>query len=245
MREMMKQIPNTVTLMNLFCGCLGIIYVLEGRYMYVLGFIAAALVLDYTDGLLAKLLNARSELGRELDSLADAVTFGVLPGTILYVLIEQAIARPFYDPNESIIRLEHAGYLFSLFAALRLAKFNIDTRQSENFLGLATPAATIFVAGLLAVKMKAYEPFSVYLQNEFLLIGITLVLAVLMITEIPMFSLKLKSFRWKGNEVRYIFLLLVIPLIVLLKWASFSAIIILYIMLSIAGNFVRTGHVDE
>jgi len=249
---MIKHIPNTVTLVNLACGCLGVIYCLEGRYDLVMILMGMSLLADFADGLLARLLNARSELGVQLDSLADAVSFGVLPGTILYVLIEQAVAAPLMDGvptvanyGESILRLEHLGFVFTLFAIVRLGKFNIDTRQTDSFLGLATPAAALFVIGLLMIKYFDAPIFSAYLDSEVFLIIATAVLAGLMISELPTFSFKVSGTRWKGNESQVIFLVLCVPLILFLKWAALPFVILLYLLISIVTDMVKARGGDD
>ena len=152
---MKKHIPNAVTMINLAAGCLAIVSCLEGNYGLVLLLVAVSLIADFADGLLARALDAKSELGVQLDSLADAVSFGVLPGMILFILLEQAFAHPIMegvttvaDYSAGVLRPEYLGFLFTIFAVVRLGKFNIDTRQTENFIGLSTPAASLFVFGL-------------------------------------------------------------------------------------------------
>jgi CDP-diacylglycerol--serine O-phosphatidyltransferase len=234
--DLKKHIPNTITLINLACGCIGTVYCLEGNYLYVLLLMAVAMIADFADGLMAKVLNARSELGLQLDSLADLVTFGLLPGMILYILIADAL--PATD-RASFLRPEHLGFAFTLFAALRLGKFNIDTRQTDSFIGLATPAASIFVAGLLLIRHFDVQPFAGWLDNPAFPIAVTLVLSVLMVSEIPMFSFKVKGTMWTGNEARVTFIILSIVLALLLKWACLPPIILLYIIISVAENTVR------
>jgi len=242
---MIKHIPNSVTLINLACGCLGVVYCLEGSYGYVMILMAASLLADFADGMLARLLNAKSELGVQLDSLADAVSFGVLPGTILYVLLEQAVSTPIMDGvptvanySETLFRMEHLGFVFTLFAILRLGKFNIDTRQTDSFLGLATPAASLFVLGLLMIKYFNAPIFSIWLESELFLLVLTSVLAGLMVSELPMFSFKVSGTMWKGNESRVIFLVLCIPLLFFLKWAALPFIILLYVLISTLEDMV-------
>ncbi|MEZ5007947.1 MAG: CDP-alcohol phosphatidyltransferase family protein [Chitinophagales bacterium] len=238
---MKKHIPNTITLINLACGALAVIYTLEGQYNWVFILVVISLIADFADGLIARALNVKSDLGKELDSLADAVTFGLLPGIILYVLIQNAFAIPISDAftntanyNQPILRIEHLGLLYTIFAIFRLGKFNIDTRQSENFIGMATPAAALFVLGLLMIYKFEGPYFYDLVQNGYFLIGATVALSALMISELPMFSFKINGFQWKGNEMRFIFLILCIPTIILLKWAALPAIIILYAFSSVS-----------
>lgn len=239
---MTKWIPNAVTMINLACGCLATIYSLEGKYLYVLLLMATSLLADFADGLLARILNARSELGVQLDSLADAVSFGLVPGTILYVLLEEAIGRPFVDYHEPIVRLEHIGFLYTVFAVLRLGKFNIDDRQTDSFLGLATPAAALFVGGLLLIRHFEVPFMMDWLANEYLLIGITVALCALMISEIPMFSFKVNGLMWQGNQARVIFVVVAILLGFFLKWAALPAIILAYILISLIQTLMTSRY---
>lgn len=242
---MKKHIPNIITLLNLFCGALGIIYALEGKYNWVFLLVGVSLLADFADGLVARALNVKSELGAQLDSLADGVTFGVLPGIILYILMQEAFGADYVegighmaDYNARILKIEHFGLLFPLFAIYRLGKFNIDTRQTENFLGLATPAACMFVLGLLLIYQKQGPFFLDLVNNGYFLMSVTIMLSVLMVSELPMFSFKLKGLQWKGNESRFIFLLLCIPTIIFLKWSALPVIILLYILASILDGVI-------
>jgi CDP-diacylglycerol--serine O-phosphatidyltransferase len=208
---------------------MGIVYCLEGKYLWVLLLIGIALLADFADGLVARALNVKSELGKQLDSLADGVTFGVLPGVIFYVLIENATNLPILQSggntanfHQSFFHLEHFGFLFPLFAAYRLGKFNIDTRQTSSFLGLATPAAALFVAGLLMIYYFKSAPFLALVENFYFLAGCIAALCALMVSEIPMFSFKINGLGWKGNETQIIFLLVCIPIIIFPEMGSLA-----------------------
>ena len=226
---MVRFIPNFITLLNAFSGCLAIVFLFKEDYYLLFAAFAACLLADFGDGLAARLLDVRSNVGKELDSMADMVPFGVLPGAILYTLISEHIGG---WPEWSA----YLGFIFTCAAALRLARFNLDTRQSENFLGLAVPAATLFVVGLLWIQ-TTYSSFWIF-QPIFLIL-IALLLSALMLTELPMFSLKFKGFGWKENGIRYIFLIFAILMIALLKSFALSGIIILYIVTSLF-QFVTT-----
>lgn len=236
---MTKHIPNAVTLANLASGCLGVVFCLEGRYEWVMILIGFSMIADFADGLLARALKANSPLGIQLDSLADAVSFGVLPGAILYVLIGEAAG----DTGSGLLRLPHLGFLFSVFAAYRLGKFNIDTRQSQHFLGMATPAATLFVLGLLMTWHFKAPVLGWLLGSPVALIAATGVLCALMVSEIPMFSFKLKGLRFKGNEAQVVFLVLSLPLALYFKWAALPFIMALYVAVSLVYGALlrRTG----
>ena len=244
---MVKQIPNIITLINLACGCLAVVNVLEGKYLLVFYLVGASLLADFLDGMVARILNAKSELGAQLDSLADAVSFGVLPGAILYVLIESAIGISIMEnmPTtanyyQAILRIEHLGFLFTLFAIYRLGKFNIDTRQTSSFLGLASPGATLFVIGLLMVYYFEGPYFYSLLANEYLLIGITIALGLLMISEFPMFAFKIGGGDPnERNEVQLIFLVLCVPCLYFLKFSALPVIIILYMVMSIIKTLIE------
>ena len=227
---MKKYIPNTLTLLNLFCGCCAIVAILSAEAVYVLLFAGVGVVFDFFDGAVARWLEVPSTIGKELDSLADLVTFGVLPGAVIYTLLGQNSLelsppgfRPFLLP----------AFLVSVFACLRLARFNLDTRQEENFLGLPTPSATMFILGLLWIY-HAQSPFwSELVLMPTVLWATVLIISGLMVSEIPMFSLKIKSTSWKGNELKVVFVVLIILMVVILKAASLSAIILLYILINI------------
>lgn len=224
-------LPNILTLINLFSGCLGVVFLFNNKWELVPLCILVSLVADFFDGFAARFTKTNSDLGKQLDSLADVVSFGFLPGAILFNLIG---ATAYDAPFDAKLWVASPGFLVSLFAALRLAKFNIDTRQSDGFIGLATPAATLFIAGILLIHI--YNPYglaAITNSAAFLYVA-TVVVSFLMIAELPMFSFKFKSFGWKGNEIRYLFIILSLVLLATLKFAAVSVIIILYILISIA-----------
>lgn len=233
-------LANLLTLLNLFSGCMALVFLFNYQVELVPVCILISLVADFLDGFAARLTKNPTDIGKQLDSLADVVSFGVVPGAIIFHLLFQK-----YETSEIAFSLNRMyafsmpAFLITLSAALRLAKFNIDTRQSENFLGLSTPAATIFVVGLLL--MVLYNPYGLAAQvfTGKVLYGTVVVLAVLMIVELPMFGFKFKSFGWKGNEIRYLFIILSIALLATLKFAAVSLIIILYILISIATKFIK------
>ena len=239
---MKNQLPNALTLVNLFCGCCGIICCLYNEYYLVPVFMGSALLADFLDGFLARALNAKSDIGGQLDSLADMVTFGVLPGVMLFMMmfIDNRFASEMqYTFNRNMGNSEVlfpalclSAFIYTLFACIRLAKFNIDERQTENFIGMPTPAGAMFVLGLyLNLFLVDFLMTPVY-TSAYLLI-ITFVLSFLMVVEIPMFSLKFNSYALKDNKVRYFFLLLILPQPFIFKWLSLSTIIMTYVALSL------------
>ncbi len=226
---MKKHIPNSITLLNLSCGILSVIISLNPDvskfFVSCVGaeanYIAAALIIlgalfDFCDGFSARILNAYSPLGKELDSLADLVTFGFAPAAIISSLI----------PN---LMLSLVPFVIVLFSALRLAKFNVDTRQTTSFIGLPTPANAIFFIGLI------FLPDYI---NTVMLIILSVVFSFLLISEVPMFSLKFKSAKWSNNKIQFIFLAACVVLLAVAQLQAISLIILLYILLSIGNYFV-------
>ncbi|MDB5261683.1 MAG: CDP-diacylglycerol--serine O-phosphatidyltransferase [Adhaeribacter sp.] len=229
---MKKHIPNFITCLNLFTGCVAIYIAFGGNLVFAAYLVGVAAVFDFLDGMLARLLHAYSEIGKQLDSLADMVSFGVLPGVILFQLMRKSAMT---DPNTSLYQAElfpFLAFIVIIFSALRLAKFNIDTRQTTSFIGLPTPANTLFVAALPLILAADDFNLGQYFMNQYVLLGLTLVLSYLLVAEIPLFALKFKNLTWKDNATRFIFLLIAIPLLFLLKFAAVPLIIVLYVLLS-------------
>jgi len=223
-----RHIPNTVTCCNLFSGCLAIVWAYQGNYQVALGFILLGAVFDFFDGMLARALQAYSPLGKELDSLADDITFGVAPSMIVFSLFKEVSVPAFLSPVAGY--LPYAAFLIAVFSALRLAKFNIDTRQTSSFIGVPTPANALFWGALV---VGAHD----FLVSDFfnacyllLLVGFT---SWLLVAEIPMFSLKFKNLSWRDNKVQFVFLLGCVPLVLFLGIAGLAAIIIWYALLSL------------
>ena len=213
-----KHIPNTITSMNLLCGVLGVIASLNGRLELGFELMILAAVFDFCDGLAARLLKAYSEIGKELDSLADDVSFGVLPAVMLFSV-----------SGTDIVVLKYLPLLLAVFSALRLAKFNLDERQSLGFIGLPTPANALFWGSLMVGVAPHFE--SSPLWAVAMVVGV-LVSSYLLVSEIPMFALKFKQWGWKGNEVKYLFVISCIPLLALLRISGIAVIIAWYVLLS-------------
>lgn len=232
---MKKHIPNSITLINLFCGCCALANVFYGQFVQAFWFFLAGGIADYLDGMVARSLKVNSELGKELDSIADMVSFGVVPGAIFYMLLTKGHNGADVLPIELTLAAAPA-FLIAVFAGLRLAKFNLDTRQSENFIGLNTPSATIFAVGLMLIFH--YDSFGLagLVTTPWLLYVLIVVLCYLLIAEFPMFSFKFKKLTWAGNEMRISFLIIAVILLILLKEAAFSIGIIIYILFSLIDN---------
>ncbi len=241
-------LPNSLTLVNLFAGCLAIVFIFSPGHLEYVGYCTlVSLVADYFDGFAARFTNTKTEIGKELDSLADMVSFGLVPGAILFSLLSFHFKSVSTNENEmQVIWSSAPAFLITLFSALRLAKFNLDTRQSDGFIGLATPANTIFVVGILEVFLHNQYGLSETILSPAFLFGITLAFSYLLIAEIPMFAFKFKSFGWAGNEIRYVFIIVSLLLLGVLKFAALSAIIVLYILTSVILFFYqKTKSISE
>lgn len=223
-----RHIPNTVTCLNLFSGCIACVMAFEAKYELALLFIILSAVFDFFDGMLARLLNAHSVIGKDIDSLADDISFGVAPSFIVFSLFKEIQYPEFLIGVQDIF--PYLAFIISVFSALRLAKFNNDTRQITSFVGIPVPANALFWAALVA---GAHDFLVSEYFNAIYLLILVFVFSFLLVSEIPMFSLKFKNLSWKDNKVPFIFLLVCIPLLVFLKVSGFAAIIVWYILLSV------------
>ena len=217
-----KHIPNTITCCNLISGCIATYWAFCGNYEIALLFIIIGAVFDFFDGMSARLLGVSSPIGKELDSLADDITFGFAPSAIIFSYLCTFHIHLLFVP--------FLAFVMAAFSALRLAKFNLDERQALGFIGLPTPANALFWGALIvgAGDWISTLPYAPYL----ILLG-TFISCYLLIAEIPMFALKFKHWGWKGNEIKYIFILSCIPLLLLLRVSGIAIIIAWYILLSI------------
>lgn len=225
-------IPNVITSLNLLCGCVAIIFAINGGLTAAAVLLLAAAILDFFDGFVARLLKSYSEIGVQLDSLADMVSFGVAPAVMLFYVMLQLLGVG-YEPLSvfsvsSILLL--SPFLLTMFSALRLAKFNVDTRQTTSFIGLNTPANALFFASTAMLYQQGKLPFEL---NPWVLLGVMIVFCFLMISEIPMFSFKFKDFTIKKYAMVLIFIATSIILLVAMKLLALPIIVLLYILLSI------------
>lgn len=241
---MIKQIPNIITSLNLLCGCVAIMFAVSGDLVSASFFAFAGIFLDFFDGLAARVLNAQSQVGLQLDSLADVVTSGVLPGIVMVQLLSEALTGTSLDitaifsstSNNTSIEsyLPFIGLLIAVASGYRLAKFNVDTRQTTSFIGLPVPANTLLILSLpLIISFQASQQITEVILTPWFLIIITLVSCVLLNAEIPLFGLKFKTWNFKDNAVRYLFLISSILLLVVLKFIAIPIIIFLYILVSL------------
>ncbi len=241
LNQIKKAIPNTLTCLNLFSGCIACLYALGGWFGVTLIFIIMSAVFDFFDGMSARALGVSSPIGKELDSLADDISFGLVPSMIVLSLLTHAsngmVYWPdFLQPAKSI--LPYAAFLIAVFSALRLAKFNIDPRQAHSFIGLPTPANTLFWISFALGYPNLIGPI-----NVLVLIAMILLSSWLLVAEVPMFSLKFENLKWNENKLRYLFLIVCIPLFFLGK-ICLAAIILWYIILSIANNMKSSNKQD-
>lgn len=235
---MKKHIPNTITCCNLVCGCIATFFALQptARYDLALYFVIGGAVFDFFDGFTARLLGVSSPVGKELDSLADDITFGFAPAAIVFSLLRETlpVALPTVAPDGWLLTmLPFVAFLISAFSALRLANFNLDERQTTSFIGLPTPANCLFWA---ALAVGVHEQILATTWSAWALLAGVLLSCYLLVAEIPMFALKFKHFGWHGNALRYSFILVSLVLLILGGWAAFSLIIVLYVLVSIASN---------
>ena len=231
-------IPNTLTSLNLFCGCIAVLSFLNHFYYLGVLLIIVATVADFFDGFFARLLEVKSNLGKELDSLADMVSFGFVPGTIIYVaLCKSYDLNGFVDILENKNYIPFSGFLITIFSALRLAKFNIDTRQSNSFIGLPTPANTLFFVTIpliwLNPSLEGDLLHEVILDNKVFLIAITVIFSYLLIAELPLIALKFKGFGLKQNIYRYSVIIIGVVSIAIFKHLAIPIILFFYITLSV------------
>jgi len=220
---MKKHIPNMITCCNLISGCIATYWAFQGEFKLALLFIVIGAVFDFFDGMTARLLHVSSPIGKELDSLADDITFGFAPSAIIFSWL-----MPLTSDLSPLI--PYVAFIMAAFSALRLAKFNLDERQAMGFIGLPTPANALFWGSLIvgAGDFLASSPYYVYG-----VIAAVFVFSYLLIAEIPMFALKFKTWGWKGNEVKYIFLLTSIIMLAFLQISGLAAVIAWYILLSV------------
>ena len=231
-----SRIPNTITLLNLFCGCLALISIFTGQIEWLPLFVTVSLITDYIDGLVARLLKVSSDLGRELDSLADMISFGAVPGAMFYYMINQTYGNKQVLFTDSSTYISLIGFVITIFSCLRLAKFNLDTRQTEGFVGLNTPACTIFSVGVLMVYLNPSDMYGLHcIVKHPAFVTITpFIMSYLLIAEVPMFSFKFNNLNLRENIHRYLFILLCVLYIFLLpNGLGYSMIILSYIFISI------------
>ena len=234
----MKQIPNLITLVNLLCGCAAILSLFQGWYFVTAGWLAAAALADFADGLAARALKVSSPVGKELDSLADLISFGLVPGAMLYTLMVVGAHPDFSNPMQGGIHwFAFPAFILTGASALRLARFNLDERQTEGFIGLATPACTLFVLGLLMLYWAEVPFFLEIIEQRFVMYALIFALSWLLLAEIPMFSFKFKHLRWEGNALRIIFAASALVFLLIWREVALAPIVLIYIVTNIVRHF--------
>jgi len=219
-----KHIPNTITCLNLFSGCIACVMAFNGNFMLAALFVYIAALFDFLDGLAARALNAYSPIGKQLDSLADCISFGFAPGIIMFCVLSSVDFSSNYVP--------FVAFIIPVFSALRLAKFNIDENQTSSFIGLPTPANAIFWASLASSLPLFFLNYGIFL------ILLIFLFSYLLVSKLPMFSLKFNSLKWKDNAVRYIFIFLTLLILILGGLTFLYLVIVLYILISVIMTFV-------
>lgn len=225
---MRRHIPNMITCCNLLSGCVAAVFAFEGVYTIAFACIIMGAVFDFFDGLTARALKVSSPIGKELDSLADIITFGLAPATMAYSWLCECASAHLDMLVASA--MPFAAFLLVAFSALRLAKFNVDERQTSSFIGLPTPANALFWGGLV---IGSHDVIVAQSYGWVLVLVLIVLFSWLLVAEIPMFSLKFKNLSWKSNRIAYTFLLVSLVLLVVLGWGGLSAVIGWYIILSL------------
>ncbi len=241
---MRKQIPNFITSLNILSGSVAVLFAVSGDLILAAVFVFLGIFFDFFDGLAARTLNAQSEIGLQLDSLADMITSGVVPGIVMFQLLNIGFLGSMQNFTEVFSAqgwnvgvknyLPLLGLFITVASAYRLAKFNVDTRQTSGFIGLPTPANTLLILSLpLILEYQYSEIIETIILNIWFLMGLIVVSCILLNAEIPLFALKFKTWDFKSNGVRYVFLCLCVVLLVFLKFLAIPIIILLYIVLSL------------
>jgi len=232
---MKKHIPNLLTTLNLLFGTFALVAAFNQHIEWSALFIAFSLALDYSDGFCARLFNINSEMGKQLDSLADMVSFGLIPGVIMYFLLLNSQGLP--EVNFFQINIfPFLGFLITVFSALRLAKFNVDPLQTDKFYGLNTPANTVLILSIALINLNIFNDsaYFAHLTNQaWFLLTISALSCFLLVSRIPLLAFKFKSFGWQENKAQYIIILVAMPLLFLLKILAFPTILLVYIVISL------------
>ncbi len=241
---MKKHIPNTITSLNLLCGCLAVVAVLDQHLVLASILVVVAAIFDFFDGFAARLLKVSSPIGKELDSLADMVTFGLVPGLIVLRYLANNLGLESFEMNSFI---DHPilliAFMIPIFSALRLAKFNVDDRQQYGFRGVPTPASALWFISIPLILN--YMPYHLgwsgehaFVSNGYL-IGSTVIISLLMVSDIPLLAMKFKNYGWKDNQAKYIFLISSVLLLIILQVLAIPAILSLYLIISIVSNLIN------
>lgn len=246
---MKRHIPNLITLLNVFCGCIATVFAVLNQLEMAAIFVFLGIFFDFFDGLAARALNVKSELGLQLDSLADVITSGLVPGIVMFQLLGMSMTGGWnagnmfgYDQSEyglSILfqPLPLLGFLITLASAYRLAKFNIDENQTSSFIGLPTPANALLILSLpLILLYQNNDVLNGIILNQWFLIGLTLLSTYVLNAKIELFALKFQNWGFKDNGLRYIFIIISLVLLVTLQFLAVPLIIVFYVLSSLMAN---------
>lgn len=241
MMTIKKHIPNIITLLNLLCGCIALVFAVKENFEMAFYFVCLGIFFDFFDGFFARLFKVSSPLGLQLDSLADMVTSGVVPGYIMFQMLSNSVSTA-----PSLAFLPYFGFIITLGSCYRLANFNIDTRQTDSFIGLPTPANALFILSLpLIIKHSDSLITLELLTNHFVLLLITLISAYILNAEIPLFALKIKKFNFKDNALQIVFVMISMVLLVLFQFSGVALVIVFYVMLSVIMNLITGKKVEN
>ncbi|CAN5665898.1 CDP-alcohol phosphatidyltransferase family protein [soil metagenome] len=232
---MKKHIPNFLTCLNLFCGCVATVLIFRNHLEWAGYLVILAAIFDLFDGMAARILKVSSPIGKELDSLADLISFGFVPGAMLFKLLQVNVDT--ISDNEMMTKaIQFLPFILTVFSAIRLAKFNLDTRQTDSFIGLPTPASTLFVIALPLILSNDNFGLSRVILNPYFILGISSMMSFLLVAELPLIALKFKTLSWKENSYQFILIIASAILLVVLKFAALPVIIVLYVLLSFIKN---------
>ncbi len=242
---MKRHLPNFITLLNVFCGCIATIYAVSNELELAAVFVVLGIVFDFFDGFAARLLNVKSDLGLQLDSLADMITSGLVPGIVMFQLFKMAgpigwnVGATFFD-KLAVGPLAFFGFVVTMASAYRLAKFNIDENQTTSFIGLPTPANAILILSLPLIMLhQNSELLNGIILNHWFLIGFTVLSAFLLNSNIKLFALKFKNWQFQENALRYIFIIVSLVLLITMKFVAIPVIIGFYILSSLVTSFSK------
>lgn len=239
-----KHVPNFITLLNLLCGSIAVIFAVQGNLIMAALFVALGIFFDFFDGLAARSLNVKSDLGLELDSLADIITSGLVPGIVMYQLFIKALSSESapsinWSGGEELLVWNLPvfalfGLLITLASGYRLANFNIDERQTDSFLGLPAPANALLILSLPLILVFQPQPYiASIILNEWFLVGLTLLSCFMLNAEIPLFALKFKNWGFAENKLRYFFIIFCLVMLLIFQFIAIPVIIISYVILSL------------
>lgn len=235
-----KHVPNLITMLNLSSGVIALVYAFETNLQMAFFWVCMGIFFDFWDGFFARIFKAQSAIGLQLDSLADMVTSGVVPGVVMFKMLEGIMQDEMFDlswDSMYLVTIPFLGFIITLASCYRLAKFNVDSRQTDSFIGLPTPANALFIMSLpLIANRTESDMIFTFISNPYVLVGITLLSAYMLNAEIPLFSLKVKYFNWETNKIQIIFLILAVLLLFFFQYLGIPLIILSYVLISAITN---------